>query len=191
MEDTGLVKHQQASAYSSPWTKQQRIKMLLWQFCWTFFCAWTPKPFKKWRNGWLRLFGAKIIGAPFVHQSAKIQIPWNLELHDHACLGDGTVAYSLGKIVVEAGATVAQEAYLCTGTHDFSDPKMQLMTAPVVIGKNAFIGARAFICPGITVGEGAVVGAMSVVTKNVAPWQVVAGNPAKVLKSRKPFEVTA
>jgi len=129
--------------------------------------------------GWLRLFGAKMHGKPFVHQRARIQIPWNLTMHDRAALGDRTNAYTLGPIEIGAHATVAQEVYLCTGTHAFDQPALNLITAPIYIGAHAFIGARAFIMLGVTVGEHAVVGACSVVTKNVAPYATVKGNPAK------------
>jgi putative colanic acid biosynthesis acetyltransferase WcaF len=83
------------------------------------------------------------------------------------------------------GATVAQEAYLCTGTHDFSDSSFQLITKKITIENNAFIGVRAMIMPGITVGRKAIVGAQSVVTKNVKPNQIVAGNPAREIGLRK------
>ena len=115
---------------------------------------------------------------PFVHQRARIQIPWHLKLGDRACLVDRANAYSLGPIEIEEGATIAQEAYLCTGTHDFNDPSIPLQTGRIHIKRNAFIGARAMILPGITIGDKAIVGAQSVVTKNVAPSVTVAGNPA-------------
>ena len=82
-------------------------------------------------------------------------------------------------------ATVAQEAYLCTGTHDFKNKSMQLITEKITIGKNAFIGARAMILPGITIEENAIVGAQSVVTKNVSENDIVAGNPAQSIGRRK------
>ncbi len=116
---------------------------------------------------------------PFIHGTARIQIPWNLTMHHRACLGEYTNAYSLGKIEVLEGATVAQEAYLCTGTHDFNDASLQLITKPITIGKNSFIGARAMILPGVCIGDQVIVGAMSVVSKDVPDHQVVAGNPAK------------
>lgn len=170
--------YNQSSAYSSPWTKMQRLKMLLWEYCWLFFCSWTPKPANRWRLFWLKLFGAKIYGRPFVHQRARIQIPWNLILHHRAALGDRAVIYTLGKIEIEEHATIAQEAYLCTGTHDFTKEKRNLITAPIIIKPYAFVGARAFILPGITVGNHSIVGACSVVTKNVGDNCVVKGNPA-------------
>src|SRR4051812_42567579 len=88
----------QASAYESPWSMNERLFLMLWEFCWIVFCRWTPKPLNPWRLFWLRVFDAKISGTPFVHQRARIAIPWKLTLQDRACLGDGANAYSLGPI---------------------------------------------------------------------------------------------
>ena len=101
-----------------------------------------------------------------------------------ACLGERANPYSLGKIEIAEGATVAQEAYLCTGSHDFSDPALQLIVNEITIEPHAFIGVRAMIMPGVKVGKNAVVGAMSVVTKDVPSDQVVAGNPARKIGVR-------
>jgi putative colanic acid biosynthesis acetyltransferase WcaF len=136
-----------------------------------------------WRLLWLGLFGARINGRPFVHQRARIAIPWKLTLHDRACLGDQANAYSLGEIEIGPGATVAQEAYLCTGTHDFARPEIPLVTARIIIGERAFIGARAFVMPGVTIGSNSIVGACSVVTKDVPPNVIAVGNPCRVLQS--------
>jgi putative colanic acid biosynthesis acetyltransferase WcaF len=119
-----------------------------------------------------------------VHQRARIEIPWKLTLHDRACLGDRANAYTLGEIEIGERATVAQEVYLSTGTHDFSNPALQLVTAKITIGPDAFIGARAFIMPGVTIGARSLVGACSVVTKNVPDDSVAAGNPCRVLRPR-------
>ena len=101
-----------------------------------------------------------------------------------ACLGERANAYSLGKIKIMEGATIAQESYLCTGTHDFNDPSLQLITKPITVGKNAFIGARAMILPEVCIGERVIVGAMSVVSKDVPDHHIVAGNPAKKIGER-------
>ena len=143
------------------------------------FCRWTPKPFNPWRLFILKLFGASIEGKPFVHQRARIQIPWNMTFKDRSCLGDRSNAYSLGNIVLGEGCTIAQEAYLCTGTHDFEDASLSLKVGEICVGPHAFIGARAFVLPNVSVGEGAIVGACAVVTRNVDPKTIVAGNPAR------------
>ncbi len=174
----------QASAYASPWTVGERIKMLLWSGAWSVLCSWTPKPLNPWRLFILKLFGARLSGTPFVHSRARIQIPWTLVMQHRACLGDGANAYSLAEIIIEEGATIAQEAYLCTGTHDFSVTEIPLQTAPIRVGAQAFIGARAFILPGVEIGAYAIVGACSVVTKSIADFSIVAGNPAKIIGKR-------
>ena len=175
----------QDSAYDSPWTLRARVGMILWEYCWAVFCLWTPKPLNRWRLFWLRCFGAKIHGLPFVHQRARIQIPWNLTLHDRACLGDRANAYTLDEIEIGARAVIAQEAYLCTGTHDLADPDTPLQVAKITIGEDVFIGARAFVLPGISIGARAVIGACSVVTRDIPPGMVATGNPATSRRERK------
>ena len=184
MPEQHLVNLEQKSAFDSPWSTSQRLLRALWELCWFVFCAWTPKPLNQWRLFWLRVFDAKIDGVPFVHQRARIAIPWNLILHDRACLGDRTNAYSLGEIEIGARATIAQEAYLSTGSHDFDQTGMPLVTAKITIGDDAFIGARAFVLPGVTIGARSIVGACSLVTKDVPENVIAAGNPCKVLRPR-------
>ena len=186
MSEIRIVNPQQKSAYDSPWPVSQRFLCALWEFCWTLFCVWTPKPLNEWRLFWLRVFDAKIDGTPFVHQRARIAIPWNLTLHDRACLGDRANAYSLGEIEIGARATVAQEVYLSAGTHDFDRPEMPLVAGTIKIGEDAFVGARAFVLPGVTIGARSVIGACSVVTEDVPEDVVAAGNPCRVIKSRPP-----
>jgi putative colanic acid biosynthesis acetyltransferase WcaF len=184
MEEKKIVKPDQASASESPWPVGDRLLRLFWEFTWFVFCQWTPKPLNSWRLFWLRLFGAKIHGTPFVHQRARIAIPWNLTLRDRACLGDRANAYSLGQIEIGARATVAQEVYLSTGTHDFSRTEIPLVTAKITIGEDAFLGARTFVMPGVSIGARSVIGACSVVTRDVPPDVIAAGNPCQVLRTR-------
>lgn len=107
-------------------------------------------------------------------------------MHDRACLGDRANAYSLGEIEIGPRAVVAQEAYLCTGTHDFSVTARPLTVAKISIGEDAFLGARVFVMPGIQIGERAIVGACSVVIHDVPQDTIAAGNPCRVLRSRLP-----
>ncbi len=184
MPQEQVVNPEQKSAYDSPWPNSERVLRVLWEFCWVIFCSWTPKPLNEWRLFWLRVFDAKIDGKPFVHQRARIAVPWNLTLHDRACLGDRANAYSLAEIEIGARATVAQEAYLDTGSHDFDQAGLPLVTAKITIGEDAFIGARAFVLPGVIIGARSVVGACSVVTHDVPEDVIAAGNPCKVLRKR-------
>jgi putative colanic acid biosynthesis acetyltransferase WcaF len=158
--------------------------LALWSVVWSLFFRTTPKPFYPWRVFLLRLFGCRVHGKPFVASSAIIKMPWNLILEHKACIGPGANVYNLGRVVLGSRSVVAQEVYLCGGAHDFSDPRLPLVTGEIVVGADAFLGVRALILPGVVVGEGAVVGAGSVVTSDVPPWTICAGNPCKVLKPR-------
>lgn len=189
--ETQLTIHDSSASQrgASPWSVGQRIAMVLWEYTWFLTCQWTPKPANAWRLMWLRVFGAKIEGRPFVHSRARIQIPWNIHLADGACVGDRTNLYSLDQIRLGENCVIAQEAYLCTGTHDLSHEAIPLMTAPIVVGEKAFIGARAFLMPGVTIGARAVVGACAVVTRNVDQGARVRGNPAKSSRNTDSGEI--
>lgn len=184
MNEMTSTVHSIESRTASPWTFPERLRILLWSIVWPVLCAWTPKPLNAWRLIWLRLFGCKIEGTPFVHQRARIEMPWHITLHDQSCVGDRANLYALGEIELGRKCVVAQEVYLCTGTHDFNDPHLSLVTAKITVGDDAFVGARAFVLPGVHIGDGVIVGACSLVTRSVKPWSVVAGSPARFLRSR-------
>jgi putative colanic acid biosynthesis acetyltransferase WcaF len=179
----------QRSAYVSPWGFRIRVQIVVWSCVWFFLFRPTPKFFNPWRILLLRLFGCRVRGTPFVAASAVVKMPWNLCLEDRACLGPQSEVYNLAPITLGARCTVAQQAYLCGGTHDLSQPTLPLVVGPIEIGEDAFVGARAFILPGLCLGAGAVVGACAVVTRDVPPWTVVAGNPARVVGERAPFRL--
>jgi putative colanic acid biosynthesis acetyltransferase WcaF len=103
---------------------------------------------------------------------------------DHSCLSDGVDCYCVDRVRLGEFVTVSQYCFLCTASHDYTDPDFRLTTAPITVGARAWVAAGAFVGPGVTVGEGAVVAARACVVKDVAPWAVVGGNPARVLKAR-------
>lgn len=170
---------------SSSWSIREALTIRVWFFVWLFFMAWTPKPLNRWRLSLLRLFGAKITGRPFVFPSARIHVPFNLELHDGACLGPRCEIYSLGRVICREKSVVSQLVYVCGGTHDLTSQRLPLLVGDIDIGRNAFIGARAFLLPGVIIGDNAVVGACAVVSKDVPECTIVAGNPAQSVGSRK------
>lgn len=180
-----LKQPHQSDAYRSPWSRREQLGIKSFALAWLLLCRWTPGPANRWRLLVLKLFGCRISGRPFVAPSVRIRVPWQLELRDRACLGDGAEVYNLGECILRARCTVAQHGYLCGGSHDLSRRALPLIVAPVDIGEDAFLGAGVFVMPGVTVGEGAVVGAASVVVRDVVPWTIVVGNPANPVGSRK------
>lgn len=144
----------------------------------------SPRLCHGWRAWLLRLFGARLGKSCHIYPQVKIWAPWNLTCEDAVGIGDGAIVYNQAPIYIGQSAVVSQEAFLCTGTHDYRDRAFPLRCKPIHIGRYAWIAARAFIHPGCTVGEGAVVSACAVVTRHVEPWTIVAGNPAQPVGKR-------
>jgi putative colanic acid biosynthesis acetyltransferase WcaF len=144
----------------------------------------SPRPCFGWRRFVLRCFGAEIGAHVNTYPSTWIYFPWNLTVGDWSAIGEEAFIYNLGLVTLGEKVTISHRAQLCAGTHDYTQPDLPLLKPPIVIHSQAWVCADAFIGPGVTVGEGAIVGARAVVTKNVEPWDIVAGNPAKLVKKR-------
>lgn len=86
---------------------------------------------------------------------------------------------------IGAHVGISQYSFLCTASHDIADPHLRLIHAPIRIDDAAWVAADAFVGPGVHIGAGAVVGARASVFKDVDPWTVVCGNPARLLKKRE------
>ena len=164
---------------------QNRLMRLTWGTVYVLLFRASPRPCHAWRAGLLRLFGAKLGKHCHVYPGVKIWAPWNLVLDDYAGIADGVTCYSMATISVGKRVVISQGAHLCAGTHDYEDPTFQLYAKPIHIGDHAWLCAECFIGPGVTIGEGAVIGARSVVTKAMPEWMVCAGNPCKPIKLRK------
>jgi putative colanic acid biosynthesis acetyltransferase WcaF len=118
------------------------------------------------------------------YPSTWIYFPWNLTAGAWSAIGEEALIYNLGPVTLGEKVTISHRTQLCAGTHDYTQADLPLLKPPIVIHSQAWICADAFVGPGVTVGEGAIIGARAVVTKNVEPWTIVAGNPAKLVKKR-------
>jgi putative colanic acid biosynthesis acetyltransferase WcaF len=157
---------------------------LIWGIAWLLLFRPSPRTFHVWRRSLLRLFGAKIGRRVRIYPSAHVWAPWNLEMGHFSCLGPQVDCYCVAPIRIEAHAVVSQYSYLCSASHDHELANLPLISRPIVIGEGAWIAADVFIGMGVTVGAGAVVGARASVFKDVEPWIVVGGNPARFIKTR-------
>jgi len=163
-----------------------RLMRAAWGGVWLVAFRPTPRFCHGWRRWILKRMGAKIGRGAAIHPSVQIWAPWNLEMGDFAAIGPHVDCYSVDKVTLGPGSVVSQYVHLCTATHDYTSRDLPLRTAPIVVGKEAWICTGAFLGPGVQVGEGAVVGARSAVHKGaVKPWTVVGGNPARFLKERR------
>lgn len=177
---TNIADNRQQTRYSS----RENLQRTLWALVKPSF-RFSPRILFGWRNFLLRLFGARIGVHVHIYNSAQIYFPWNLEIGDWSAIGEHAYIYNLGTVQIGSQVTISQRAHLCAGTHDYTDPSLPLQKPPIVIEDQAWICADAFVGPGVTVGEGALVGARAVAIKDVEPWQVVVGNPAKPIKKRE------
>lgn len=170
---------------------KSKIARAVWNVVWTFLFRPTPEHsriFNKWRIFLLRCFGAKVGAGCVLKSSCEIWQPWKLEMGDYVALSEHVICYTVDRIKIGSQTTVSREAFLCCAGHDVASPIMELTYAPITIGSNCWIAGRAIVMPGVSVGDGAVVAAGAVATKDVEPWSVVGGNPAKFIKKRELLE---
>ena len=165
-------------------TVENRIRRALWNIIWIPFGYYSFRPFHAWRRLLLRIFGARIEGPSRIYPGVKIWAPWNLEIRGRACIGEGATLYNQAKIVIDHGAVISQGVHLCTGTHNYNSIHFELIAKPIHIKSHAWLAAEVFIHPGVTIGEGAVIGARSVVSDDMPDWTVCSGFPCQAIKPR-------
>jgi putative colanic acid biosynthesis acetyltransferase WcaF len=163
---------------------KNRMARVAWNLVYTILFRPSPAILHGWRSFLLRCFGAKIGKGVHVYPRVKIWAPWNLELKDQCGIANGATLYSQGHIHIGCRAVISQDSYICTGTHAYQLRGQPLITFPILIGDYVWVAAGVFVNPGITIEEGAVIGARSVVTKNMPPWMICAGHPCKPIKQR-------
>jgi len=163
---------------------KNRIGRMIWMIVYAVFFRYSPRPAHAWRSFLLRLFGARVGKGAHIYPGVKIWAPWNLDISKGAAVGSGAILYSQGKIIIGCKAIISQGAHICTGTHDYTKSGHPLLMGTIVIRDKAWVAAEVFVHPGVTIGEGTVIGARSVVTRDMPDWMVCAGNPCKPLKER-------
>lgn len=171
-------------------SRRNRAARALWIVTWKLLASWTPPPCKGWRRMLLRLFGAKLHPTANVRSTTRVWWPANLEMGAYASLGPDVICYNVARVTLEEGASVSQRTHLCTAGHDIDDIEFPLTSAPIVIGRNAWVAAEAFVGPGVRVEEGAVLGARGVTVRDLAAFTVYAGNPARAIRLRSRDQVT-
>ncbi|WP_026463740.1 hypothetical protein [Adhaeribacter aquaticus] len=161
-----------------------RLGRVTWGLISFFFFRFSPTPLHGWRSFLLKLFGAKVGKGVHVYPKVKIWAPWNVVFADQCGIANGVNLYSQGKIYIGRRVVVSQGSYICAGTHDYTNPGFPLITKPIIIKDHAWVAAEAFVHPGVTINEGCVIGARSVVTKDMPAWMLCSGFPCKPIKER-------
>lgn len=161
-----------------------RLFRIFWGISWLLLARYTPPPLHSWRRIVLRAFGARMAPGARVHASVSVWNPRNLDLGENVLVGPGARIYNQGMIVVGARTVISQRAHLCASSHDISDANFQLVLRPITIGRDCWVAAEAFVGPGVSMGDGAVLGARGALFENAAAGGVYSGNRAVLIKYR-------
>jgi putative colanic acid biosynthesis acetyltransferase WcaF len=161
-----------------------KLARLLWAMvAFILFRPFSTNIFNPWRIFLLKIFGAKIGKGSIVYASTYIPAPWNLEMGKNTCIGP-YVQLHIGKTILGNKVTVSQRSYLCSASHQTNSLNTPFISGKIILEDYSWIAAEAFIMMNVTVGEGAIVGARAAVFKDIEPWNIVGGNPAKFIKIR-------
>ena len=171
--------------FRPPFAARDRRRRLIWNVCRALLYRTSPRPFHAWRAFLLRRVGAKLGPGCRFYPASKIWAPWNLVCADQVTAADGVEIYNPAPIRFGSHAILSQEAFVCGATHDYDDPAFPLLAYAMDFGAYSWVCARASVGPGVSLGEGSVLGLGSVATRDLEPWGVYAGVPAMKVKDRK------
>ena len=159
------------------------LKRILWFYTNALIFKTSFFPSSNLKVFLLRLFGAKIGRKAVFRHRLNIKYPWFLTVGDFSWIGEEVWIDNLVPVKIGANVCLSQGAMLLTGNHNYSKSSFDLITDGIVLADGVWIGAKAIVCPGISVGEQAVLTAGSIATKNMEAYFVYQGNPA--IKTRK------
>lgn len=178
--------HYLAEGCVTPTSRGEVVRRLIWAFVQATVFRWSPRTMHGFRARLLRWFGATIPvpSQVVIFPTARVTYPWRLTLAPRSMVGPHVLLYNLGRIELRRGANVSQNCHLCAGSHDYTRWSMPLITGPIVIGENAWLGADVFVGANVTVGELCVVGARSVVVRDLPDRMVCVGHPCRPIQPR-------
>ncbi len=163
---------------------RSKFVQALWYFIGSPVVRANMLPFSSLKCAVLRLFGAKLGRRIYLKAGVRVKFPWYLAIGDYSWIGEDVWIDNLTDVRIGANTCISQGAYLCTGNHDWSTHNMKLFRRPIEVEDGSWVGARATLCPGVTVRTCSIVTVGSVVTTIIPPFQVWGGNPARYLRDR-------
>ncbi|MGF1575106.1 MAG: WcaF family extracellular polysaccharide biosynthesis acetyltransferase [Cyanophyceae cyanobacterium] len=166
------------------------VRQLLWYGLGSPLVQTGLIPFSGLKVWVLRLFGSQIGTGVRIKPGVRVKFPWRLRVGNFVWIGEDAWLDNLAEITLEDHVCLSQGVYLCTGNHDWSQPQFTLRTAPIRVQAGSWIGAKAVVGPGETVGSGAVLTLGSVANRDLDPMTIYAGNPAQPIKSRNVADIS-
>jgi putative colanic acid biosynthesis acetyltransferase WcaF len=160
------------------------LKRVLWYYVNAIFFKSSLFPFYGFKNSLLRLFGAKVGNGVEIKPCVNIKYPWLLTIGNHVWVGEDVWIDNLVMITIGANVCLSQGALLLTGSHNYKKQTFNLITGSIILEDGVWIGAKAIVNQGITVGSHAVLTSGSVATQDIQPYSVYQGNPAVKVRDR-------
>lgn len=141
------------------------------------------------RHALYRRMGMRLAPTACIHRGLEVRSARNIEVGEGTVVGFDAILDGRTGITIGRHVNLSSEVAIWSLQHDHRDPEFRAFGSPVVIGDRAWLSFRTTVLPGVTVGEGAVVAAGAVVTKDVPPYAIVAGIPARVVGERAPRDL--
>jgi len=161
------------------------LKQVLWYFMSTLFFRSGLIPLSSMLVFILRSFGAKIGNDVRLKPYINIKYPWKLIIGDHTWIGEHCAIENLAMVNIGKNVCLSQYSMLLTGNHNYKKTTFDLITSPIVIEDGVWIGAKAVVCPGVNAFSHSILTVGSVITKNMEPYSIYAGNPAIKIRDRE------
>lgn len=167
------------SVYNNDWYKAgSTIKKTIWYFTNMFlFKTMLPIP-SSIKSKVLRLFGADIGKAVVIKPNVNIKYPWFLKIDDYSWIGEDVWIDNLTFISIGKNCVVSQGAFLLTGSHDYTLESFDLLTKEIALEDGSWVGAKAIVCPGVTLKTHSILAVGSIATKDLDVYSIYQGNPA-------------
>jgi putative colanic acid biosynthesis acetyltransferase WcaF len=161
------------------------VKRVLWHYINAFVFKSSLFPVYGLKVSLLRLFGANIGKQVEIKPNVNIKYPWNLTIADEVWIGEEVWIDNLVMITIGSNVCLSQGALLLTGSHNYKKSSFDLITGHIILEEGAWIGAKAIVNQGITIGSHTVLAAGSVATKNLEAYAIYQGNPATRIRERE------
>lgn len=180
MSDVDLSKYDNSDYYPGAGFP----KRLLWYFCNAVFMhSWLPTG-SKIKVTLLRVFGATAGKNITIKHRVNIKYPWFLSIGDNVWIGEECWIDNLSQVTIGSNVCLSQGAYLLTGNHDYKDPAFGLQVKSITIDDGVWVGAKAIVCPGLTLKKYSVLTVGSILTRDTEKSGIYQGNPAALVKKR-------
>jgi len=170
-----------------------RLKTIWWELVVMKLHFAGHVPFHTYRRFVYRIYGVKIGKGSALHMGTRFYYPPNIQIGEDTIIGENAVLDGRAPLKIGNHVDIASDVMIYNSQHDMETEHFSAVEtvelAPVVIEDYVFIGPRAIILPGVTIGKGAVVGAGAVVTKDIPPFAIAGGVPAKIIGERRNKEL--